>query len=104
MSLGYVYSQKLKVHFYSFESKCSSVLFFPLNFHPLKSRQSPTSFESEKDALMKQLQNSGDQFSAARERQAMLVKLRLEKKRLDQQGTFDQAALILGQANTLGER
>ncbi|KAL5247538.1 hypothetical protein ACHWQZ_G019427 [Mnemiopsis leidyi] len=61
-------------------------------------------FDSEKDALMKQLQNSGDQFSAARERQAMLVKLRLDKKKLDQQGTFDQAALILGQANTLGKR
>jgi len=53
---------------------------------------------------MKQLRDNGDQFSAARERQAMLVKLRLEKKKLDQQGTFDQAALILGQANAMGDR
>ena len=53
---------------------------------------------------MKRLRESGDQFSTEKERQAMMVKLRLQKKRLEEQGKFDEAALILGQAKAMGDR
>jgi hypothetical protein len=53
---------------------------------------------------MRKLHESKDQFSAERERQALKVKLRLEKRKLEQEDNFSEAALILGQASTMGDR
>ena len=62
------------------------------------------SFEAEKDVLMKRMRDVDDQYSSARDRQSLRVKLRLEKKMLEQEGTFEEAMLILGQASKMGER
>ena len=53
---------------------------------------------------MRRLAASEGRQAAGKERQAALVKLRLEKRRLQNEGRFEEAALIMGQATSMGDR
>ena len=53
---------------------------------------------------MRRLRDADNQYSTARDRQSLRVKLRLEKKRLQQQETFEEAILVLGMASKAGDR
>ena len=64
----------------------------------------PHRFEAEKEELLRRLRDAENQYSTARDRQSLRVKLRLEKKRLQQQETFEEAMLVLGMASKAGDR
>jgi len=55
-------------------------------------------YEQEKEALLRRLQDGEGKFEDERERQAELMRLRLEKRKAEREGNFESAALVLGLA------
>ena len=55
-------------------------------------------FEDERDALLKKLREGDDRQNHERDRQAELMRLRLEARKVGREANFDSAALVLGLA------
>eukprot|EP00794_Sanderia_malayensis_P006079 gene6079-6782_t len=53
-------------------------------------------YEQEKDALFRQLQEDEGRYLNERERQAELIRLKMEKRKAEREGNFEGAALVLG--------
>ncbi|XP_071961658.1 uncharacterized protein [Antedon mediterranea] len=55
-------------------------------------------FDDELEAMMKLLRGQHGQYMSEQERQALLLRLRREKRRAEKEDNFDEAALLLGLA------
>ncbi|XP_033123436.1 trichohyalin-like isoform X2 [Anneissia japonica] len=55
-------------------------------------------FDDELDALMRQLRGQHGNYLSEQERQALLLRLRREKRRAEREDNFDEVALLLGLA------